>query len=557
MSLPEFSGAWPPEPWDIAQAQYDLHSAWLEGNTAALEGLYQLWPNGAPPTRPSQWRGGIVGMVARFWWGRPTLQAAQKRLHVPAAADVARTSADLLFGQAPQWVLSDGDATDREGAQDRLNQLLEGADVTATLLEAAELQSALGGVYLRLWWDTGATDKVCLGVVAPDAAIPEWRYGKLAAVTFWTVVQDDKRGVWRHLERHEPGSISHALYLGDRGNIGREMKLSESDATAWAADLVDENSSIATGVKGLTAAYVPNVRPSRRWRNIPHLAPLGRSDFEGIEPLFDQLDEAYSSWMRDLDLAKARLFVAAELLEDQGPGKGAIWDPEQAIFTPVPSDSMTLNDDNGTKLVQAQQFEIRHAEHQATCQALLNRILVGAGYSVGDFGDDQLAGAMTATEVSARKSLSAQTRAKKILYWQSAFQPLARTMLELDGLVYGGGDYGLKADPEMKFPVRVDQDPVQQSISIANMRTAEAMSIEAAVREYRPNWSSDEVDEEVGRIKDELAAKDTTVPALGDFTSNEPNTSGASATMEAHSDLQGGLNHPVKPTADGGMPKAA
>ncbi|MFD3594282.1 phage portal protein [Nocardia sp. NPDC058640] len=525
--MPEFSGAWPPEPWDVAQSAYDLHSAWVAGDTDVLAAFYAQNPDGKPAkTRSAQYSTGVIGKVARWFWGRPPQQAT-KRLHIPAAADVARTSADLLFGQPPQWVLNQGDATNLEAAQDRLNQLLECDDATATFLEAAELQAALGGVFLRLFWDSEVTDKVMLSAVGPDAAIPEWRYGKLAAVTFWSIVATDKRGTWRHLERHEPGAIEHALYCGDSDHIGRRLPLQEQDATAWAAELVDQNSSIPTGVKGLTAAYIPNVRPARRWRNVPGLSPLGRSDFEGIEHLFDALDEAWSSWMRDLDLAKARLFVASSLLEQDGPGQGASWDPEQAIYTPAPADDMIEGGPNS--LVQAQQFAIRHAEHQATCTALMNRILVSAGYSTGDFGDDQLAGQMTATEVTARKDLSNRTRSKKALYWGSAMAPLARTMLDLDELVYGGS-YGLQADPEMQFPVRVDQDPVQRSVEIANLRTAQAISIAASVRKINPNMSSDEVDEEVAAIKAELAELAPDPEPFGD--------SDFDTTPEPHSDLQ-------------------
>lgn len=531
MSLPDFRGEFPPTPWDVAQDQYDLHSAWLEGDTEALEGLYGPYAHTRrPPDRPSTFRGGLVGRVARFFWGRPSKGQDTKRIHVPAPADVARTSADLLFGQPPSWLLSEGDAESMDAAQDRLNQLLDGPDVVAELLAAAELQSALGGVYLRMWWDTDITDKVMISAVAPDAAIPRWRYGRLAEVTFWTVVGRDQRGTWRHLEHHAPGRIEHALYLGDDGAIGRLMPLTERPETEWAADLVDEESSITTGVTGLTACYVPNVRPARRWRNVPGLAQLGRSDYEGVEQLFDALDEAYSSWMRDLSLAKARLFVSADMLEDNGPGGGATWDSEQEIFTGVPGADAGNYADGApsmSDLIHAEQFDIRHEEHLATCQALMNRILVACGYSTGDFGDDQLAGAMTATEVTARKDLSNRTRAKKILLWQAAMQPFARTMLELDAVIYGGS-YGLKADPEMVFPVRVDEDPLVLSQTILNLKTAEAISREQRVRRLNPNWSNDEVDDEVKRLEEEYTL---TVPEPGDFDSSAQGE-------DAHTDLR-------------------
>ncbi|MFC4128911.1 phage portal protein [Nocardia rhizosphaerae] len=533
MPLPEFAGAFPPKPWDTAQDGYLIHSAWWEGNTEALQEIYK--PGGTiPHPHPAQFRGGIVGRLARFWWGRPVLQETV-RLHIPAPSDLATTSADLLFGQPPSWLFSDGDTSDNTAAQERLNDLLDGADVLATFLEAAEIQAALGGVFLRAWWDQDAGDKVMVSAVAPDAAIPQWRYGQLAAVTFWSIVAKDQRGTWRHLEHHEPGRIEHALFCGDDADIGRRMPLAEMDATAWAADLVDAESSIPTGVDGLTACYIPNVRPARRWRNVPNLSPLGRSDFEGVEQLFDALDEAWSSWMRDLDLAKGRLFVSQELLEDHGPGAGATFDKEREIFTAVPADGGALNDEKGVRLVQAEQFLIRVEEHAATCEKLLKQILRAAGYSAGDFDEDAQTAAITATEVSARKDRSARTRARKILYWQGSVQPFARTMLELDRVVYGGS-YTINADPEMKFPVRVDQDLLSLSQSIANFRTAQAMSIETAVREAHPNWSNDEIDEEVQRIKDEVEVMVSDHTGDFDPADDEQDPFGAPATTKKPDD---------------------
>ncbi|MET8430152.1 phage portal protein [Nocardia sp. NPDC004860] len=511
--MPDYAGVWPPKPHDTAYDDYGVYSSWWAGDTLALQTIYSNANYLIPTPRPSQLRGGVVGMLSRLWWGRPVLQDT-KRLHVPAPADIATTSADLLFGQPPSWLFDADDATDVEGAQDRLNDLFDDADTVATFLEAAEIQAALGGVFLRLWWDNTASNKVMVSAVAPDGAIPVWQYGRLREVTFWTIVGKDAQGTWRHLEHHEAGRIEHALYVGDDASIGRRMPLTDQEATAWAADLVDENSGIDTGVDGLTAAYVPNVRPARKWRNVPQLSALGRSDFEGVEPLFDALDEAWSSWMRDLDIAKGRLFVAQELLEDQGPGKGASWDPEQQIFTPVPSDGMSLNDEQGSRLVQAQQFEIRVEEHNKTCEKLLKQILRACGYSSADF-DDSDAAAMTATEVSARKNKSNETRSRKILYWQANVQPLATTALKLDAIVYGDGrDYGLSADPEMKFPVRVDQDPVSLSTAISNLRNARAVSTETAVRMFNPNWSNDEVQEEVERIlKEDAMEQQPTLPS--------------------------------------------
>src|SRR2546421_9413663 len=102
-----------------------------------------------------------------------------------------------------------------------------------------------------------------LDAVDADAAVPEWRWRHLSAVTFWeTLDRSDGSTVLRHLERHEPGRIVHTLYQGSDDELGRPLPLGEHPATAWAAPLVDADGAIPTGTKRLTAGYVPNIRPS-------------------------------------------------------------------------------------------------------------------------------------------------------------------------------------------------------------------------------------------------------------------------------------------------------
>lgn len=473
-----------------------LWDSWYTGDTNRLAEFYS---SDRAPSRPHTYDNGFRGKLARFFWGRPAEQAT-KRMHVPAPADLARTSADLLFAQPPQFVLPDGA---HEDAQKRMDELMGSPEVGATLLEAGEVQSALGGVYLRLWWDTDLVDRVQLSAIPADAATPEWRYGRMVAVTFATVVHRDKKGVWRHLERHSSGQIEHGLYYGDDRVLGTRVDLSELPETEWAADLTDGSGVIHTGVKGLTAAYVPNVRPSRMWRNQPNLAPLGRSDFDGLEELFDALDHAYSSLMRDLDLGKGRIFIDENLLANRGPGKGASFDLDQEVFTKVRG----MGSANSTGTIDVNQFAIRWQEHSQVIAEILNAILRGAGYSASNFSDERLTVSMTATEVESRDRLSERTRDKKINYWRAALQPLARTMLEIDHALYGHKFTLPDTDPEAHFPVRPQQSQQSLAASLAALRSSQAISVEQAVRERNPNWNKQMVDDEVARIKDEVESQ--------------------------------------------------
>jgi hypothetical protein len=338
-----------------------------------------------------------------------------------------------------------------------------------------------------------------LDAVDADAAVPEWRWRELAAVTFWqTVEHTDGSSVLRHLERHEPGRIVHTLHQGSDDELGRPIPLTEHPATAWAAELVDADGGIETGTRRLTAGYIPNIRPSREWRSIPALKPLGRSDFDGVEPLLDALDETYSSWMRDVRLAKARLLVPTGYLQPVGgPGQGAVFDDDQEIFTEL---NMLTGRGDGSPPITPSQFAIRVREHRETVEQITLDVLRAAGYSPSSFGEVNGATGVTATEVTDRREMSETTRDKKSRYWQAALGPLAGALLDVDRHIFGGTGIGLNETPVVDFGDQAQPDPAELARTAQTLLAAEAASTDVRVRLVHPEWDDDQVDAEVARI---------------------------------------------------------
>ena len=80
-------------------------------------------------------------------------------------------------------------------------------------------------------WDHDVADHPLLDVVHADAAVPEFRWGILTAVTFWRVVSEDNSQVVRHLERHEPGVIFHGLYRGSKDKLGVKVDMADDAST--------------------------------------------------------------------------------------------------------------------------------------------------------------------------------------------------------------------------------------------------------------------------------------------------------------------------------------
>ncbi|MFF3622341.1 phage portal protein [Streptomyces sp. NPDC002467] len=508
MPLPTHDQTWPPTD---PRVQCDLADwdAWYSADPDRLEARYGGGRRGPEPyNRPSQYASGVRGRMARWFWGNPVPEGERRdKVHVPLAGDIARTSATLLFSEPPKLV------SDHQGTQDRLDDIAPAQH--PTLLEGGELASALGGAYLRVVWDGEVSERPWVDVVAGDRAVPEFRYGRLVAVTFWTVLPDptgpDGRRVFRHLEKHERGRIYHGLYEGSAGDLGAARPLQDHPVTAPLADEVDAEGGLDTGAPDhLTAAYVPNVRPARAWRHIPSAAGLGQSDFQGIEPLLDRLDSTYSSWMRDVDNGRGRIIVPSSMLEPLGPGQGAAWNPDRNVYSPL-NMLQRPGDPNPLTVVQ---FAIRVAEHRDTCAELIEQAVRQAGYSASTFGETGDGAAVTATEIRARERRSMATRARKTLYWGPAVADITSALLAVEaGPRFGVSGLDVSEPIRVEFQDSVSEGPTELATTAELLRRAEAASTDTLVRMQHPEWDDQQVQTEVDLILGE-SGRATADPAM-------------------------------------------
>jgi A118 family predicted phage portal protein len=494
---------WPPAHCGPVNAKIATWSAWYGGDPDELSAAYAA----ASSTTPAPYQGGsestfgkIASTIQRWFWGStPTAGQPRGKLHVPVAADIASASAGLLFSEPPKITAADS------GTQDWLADAT-GDGLQATLLEAAEIAAALSGVYLRVVWDHAVRPEgPWLAVVHPDAAVPQWTYDRLSAVTFWRVVSAAHGKVRRHLEHHESGSISHGLYEGTDTELGMPIPLTEAPDLAALAEFLTDGNVILTGVPRLTAVYVPNIRPNRIWRNVASAAPLGRSDYVGIEPAMDALDETMSSWMRDIRLGKARLIVPRAYLQSGGRGGGAWFDAEQEIIAAV--DAMPAADGLN---ITPNQFAIRVIEHQTTANDLFAKIITLAGYDGQTFG---LMGnvATTATETNARERKSLITRDRKILYWRPVLIEIIETLLAIARTQFNAAVTPQRVGIE--FAPGVSIDPEAQARTLQMLHGAEAVSAKTKVEMLHPDWEDDAVAAEVAAITSDRGAG---LPGNGD-----------------------------------------
>jgi hypothetical protein len=498
--------AWPPADIAAAAPFYREWLAWYRGDARELRQFYASAATvGNPPVRPSQMAGGVYGALGRTFWGRPVNQTGQIRQHVPAARDVAGLSAALIFAEPPALLLPDASGSDP--SQKALDELLNDGGVYAGLHEAAELGAAAGGVYLRASANAVIAEGPIVDAILPDQAIPEFYGPWLLAVTFWRVIsKPNQTPIVRHLERHEmtPGPspvciVEHAVYEGASNRLGRRASLADYADTARLAGLVDSGGRVLIGTTRLDVVYVPDMLPN------PMLpgGRLGRSALSGAEGQMDQLDEVWSSWMRDIRLGKGRLVVPRQYTRRFGDGEGSYFDPEQEVFTSV--NAQLGASDSPQLQISAAQFNIRVAEHQQTSQELWRIILRNAGLE-GNEDSGENSPAQTATAVNDKTSRRRGTRSVKMRYWTPQLRRLSFVLQELLKLYWPGMFPGQPRPADIEWPDAAAPDMETMARTLQLLDAAGAVSQRTKVEMLHPEWSSDQVDVEVLAIKSDVPA---------------------------------------------------
>ncbi len=266
----------------------------------------------------------------------------------------------------------------------------------------------------------------------------------------------------------------------------------------------------------MLAVHVPNIRPNRIDRSSPH----GRSDFDGLRGMMDSLDETYSSWMRDVRLAKARLIVPADYLRrkplDMFEDNSYTYEFDEDVETLV---ALDIDPEHaGGNPITPSQFAIRSVEHAATAADLIRNIVSQAGYAPQTFGLNIEGLAQSGTALRIREKKSYNTRGKKAAYWKAGLEKIMTAMIHLDAAIYPRAGSDAEHDVKVHFADNMANDISTTSAALNMLNSAMAASTEIKVAMLHPDWSKNQVMEETLKIMKEYGvATDAADPDDGDY----------------------------------------
>ena len=467
MSLPENNSPLYPEDQQPLYEKYEEWATWYSGDPTRIANFYdQRMPDD------------------NFWGTAFGKKKPKKMLHVPVAGDLAQTSSDLLFNEAPRFKFKE----ESKATEERFQEISEKDNLMGKLLESGEVQAALSGVFLKINWDISLASHPILSIAQVDNAVAEFKHGYLTAVTFRKDIQNERNSIYRHVERHEmrgeTSYILNGLYKGTRKDYGKRLDLSEHPYTQ---NMQDE---INTGINSLLVRYIPNKRPNRLFRG----SPYGMSDFAGIEGLMDALDEAYTSWMRDIRLGKARIMIPDTWLKRNEETGELGFDDEEEVYAQMDVDPLAAKNVTLTPV----EFKIRTQEHEQTCMNLVEQIVVNAGYSPQSFGLHIEGQAESGTALNVRERKSLNTASKKQNTWKRPLEDIAELMLEVDSKILGNDTTVERPSVEFGDPGQTDVRALAETVEL--IRRAKAATTRTLVAMLHPDWSKEQIEEEAAAL---------------------------------------------------------
>ncbi len=491
---------WPPDNVAKLYEKYREHSAWYSSDPLLIAAAFAEQVSTPTP------RG-------RFW---ATDVEAERRImiHVPLAAKIAAMSSNLLFAEPVAFTF------DKEETAAWFDGVSATAGFNKTFLRAGELSSALGGVFLRVSWDAQIAPWPILTFVRADAAVAFFKLNMLHTVIFWHVVRNDGDHVYRLLERlslDNPGLAEFRLF---KGSLADGARSSVSNRVGSATDLVGMERGAPTGAIGvevpldsipetagqldvvetfltdsLPVEYVCN-KPNRT-KEHPN---VGSSDYRGIEGLMDAVDEAVSDWSWEVRASKARLLVHESALTITGAGVSA-FDVVNEILVGM-AGPLAPGD---VKPVQAIQFDIRDKEFANTVLGFERRASSLAGFSPQTLGIemDGVPESGRAIRLKERTSYTTSLRLQSV--WAPALSKIIEKMLEINSKVqlHDKQERPPPEAPKVRFSDSILNEPLEMAEVVEIERRAGVISVDQGVRDLRPEWTDEQVREEVARIAGE------------------------------------------------------
>ena len=431
------------------------------------------------------WRRGekrVLEMLAK-WDTRCTelFVGEEKReyIHDPLAKRIAGAFADFLFGDEPTTVAHN------ERDQDWLDFICSENRLPSILHRAERVAASEGEAWWHGWVDREVALSPLVEFVSRLRVVPLWRGDRLLAAAFISILADEDDVVWRHLEVHGDGRVVNAVFEGTRNQLGtrRDPKLRPE----------------MQGVEEVWAHGLP-ILAGRIVNELDDDHELGIGEYDQIADLLLALNEARTIGAENTRLtAKKRLFVTESLMSPEGT-----FDAGSDVVQ-VSAQGGALGEGGSTPPVSAVEYSYDAAPLIAHNQDLESTILSRVGLVPQIIGHQVDGQAESGTSIRLRFLPTEIAADGKSREWADRLPIILQRLMLVDQLPAERGGFGRTyaeagAPPTVELGSILPENDTEITTEAATAVTAGIRSVEQAVRDQHPEWSDQDVMDELERI---------------------------------------------------------
>lgn len=428
-------------------------------------------------------------------------------LVLPLAKMIARTFADFMFGEAPNYSLTDA------AEDDALKGLTKENKFSSGVRRAARTSVSEGEVWWKIHVNAAIAEVPLIEWYSRLSVVPLFYGDRLLACAFITEVRRDKvapdsgdeyEEVYRHAEIHCNGRVVNKLFKGTDDMLGRSQPLT---ADASTATLPDE------WMHGL------NMLAGRVVNDIDDDVTLGESDYDQIEDILLALNEALTISSENARLTgKDRVFVAGRLLEQDGSFNASL-----EVFQ-TEADGGVMGEDGAKPPIVAVEKKYDAVSLWTHIAKMKAEALGGVGIVVQLVGEEMTTGsAESGTAIRLRYLPTINATVGKAAEWHAALPTILCRAMEVAALPTSAGatpggfgwTYGSGEEPAVELADPLPVDETELVNRLATTILAEIMSRRSGIAALHPDWTDEQIDEELALILQETQPSQApSLPAL-------------------------------------------
>lgn len=414
----------------------------------------------------------------------------------PLPRRIAAGYADFLFSDPPRITV--------ENDQELLDEIRDTNHLAAKLHRAARTVVSEGEAWWKLHVNLATAPVPLISWCSRLDVVPMFDGDRVLAVAFITVRaerretyrhgdEEDTEILYRHAEVHGPGRVVNVLYRGTTDELGARVPLDRIPQTAAYADVWEHGLPILAG---------------RVVNDLDDDDTLGVSEYDGVRDMLLGVNEAVTIATENARLTgKDRIFVAGKFRQQDGG-----FDASLEVFEVEGPEEAQLGDGAGKASIYGVEKTYDAEPLWLHIRSLVKTAVSRVGLVPQWIGEDVDGQAESGTAIRLRFLPTTNAAKGKLREWNGALSAITERMLEVAGLPKAAGGLGRQVTPgqvpAVEFEDPIPADEQEQTDTDAVALTAGLKSRRTALTERHPNWTDEQVQDEL----DEIARDQGTAP---------------------------------------------